>query len=212
MDSPLLPTLRGGSIRDLDQSVGDLTLASDGSPAPLRSQPGRPLPSRAVGGGGGGSSLFNRPPPTRHFDETPDAPPRVLSKGANASASGSGASGGPNAKPRFSLFAPQSSTQKSSLMSSTSSSAVPEEEEQEAAEEEAGEEDGDVEADQTIIAGQEEATEENRGARDERLRESLYELRNINDTFEMFLGALESARGHNQVSVPIDGYMRSGRC
>jgi hypothetical protein len=106
------------------------------------------------------------------------------------------------AKPRFSLFAPQSSVTKSSLMSSTSTAGALEEEEEEeepeAAEE--GEGEGDGEGDQTIIAGQEEPVEESRGARDERLRESLYELRNINDTFEMFLGALESARGHNQVS------------
>lgn len=201
MDSPLLPTLRGGSIRDLDQSVGDLTLASDGSPAPLRSQPGFALPSRAVGGVAG--SLFSLPPPTRHFDETPDAPPRVLSKGSNASASGTAGGEGIKPKPRFSLFAPQSSTQKSSLIKSTTSSGTLEEDEEEVVEEKAGKEEVEGEGDQTIIAGQGEPIEENRGARDERLRESLYELRNINDTFEMFLGALESARGHNEVNIPL---------
>jgi hypothetical protein len=61
------------------------------------------------------------------------------------------------------------------------------------------EDEEEAEGDQTIIAGQEEQTAESRAARDERLKDSLYELRSINDTFEIFLGALESARGHNQV-------------
>lgn len=36
-------------------------------------------------------------------------------------------------------------------------------------------------------------------ARDDKLRESLYELRQMNDVFEGFLTALESAKGHNEV-------------
>jgi hypothetical protein len=35
--------------------------------------------------------------------------------------------------------------------------------------------------------------------KDEKLRESLYELQQMNDVFEGFLGALEAARGHNEV-------------
>ena len=76
---------------------------------------------------------------------------------------------------------------------------MPEEDEVEA---EAEEEDG--EGDRTVtIEQEEEQTAAGRAAREERLKDSLYELRGINDTFEMFLGALESARGHNEVRNTI---------
>lgn len=66
--------------------------------------------------------------------------------------------------------------------------------------EDEAEEDG--EGDRTVTIDQEEEqTAAGRAAREERLKDSLYELRGMNDTFEMFLGALESARGHNQVST-----------
>ena len=35
--------------------------------------------------------------------------------------------------------------------------------------------------------------------RDEKLRESLYELRKMNEVFDGFLEALKAARGHNEV-------------
>ena len=51
--------------------------------------------------------------------------------------------------------------------------------------------------------------------RDERLRESLYELREMNKVFDGFLGALEAARGHNLVCPQcqfVDIFnIRSGR-
>lgn len=63
-----------------------------------------------------------------------------------------------------------------------------------------GEEDG----------GEDETVHQNKGIprisnaeRDEKLRESLYELREMNNIFEGFLGALEDARGHNQVRYPV---------
>jgi len=78
-------------------------------------------------------------------------------------------------------------------------------EEHEAEDEAEGEEEeGEEEGDRTVtIEQEEEQTAAGRAAREERLKDSLYELRGINDTFEMFLGALESARGHNEVSCTI---------
>jgi hypothetical protein len=66
------------------------------------------------------------------------------------------------------------------------------------------EEEEEEEGDRTVtIEQEEEQTAAGRAAREERLKDSLYELRGINDTFEMFLGALESARGHNEVSCNL---------
>ena len=45
--------------------------------------------------------------------------------------------------------------------------------------------------------------------RDERLRESLYELRRMNEVFDGVLNALEAARGHNQVKTPLDLLMEA---
>jgi hypothetical protein len=44
--------------------------------------------------------------------------------------------------------------------------------------------------------------------RDDRLRESLYELRRMNEVFEGFLGALEASRGHNEVRRLLPRYSR----
>lgn len=55
-------------------------------------------------------------------------------------------------------------------------------------------------------------TAEARMKRDERLKDSLYELRGMNDTFEIFLNALESARGHNQVSQFFISHDYSSPC
>lgn len=40
---------------------------------------------------------------------------------------------------------------------------------------------------------------QSKAQREDKLRESLYELRGMNEVFEGFLAALESARGHNEV-------------
>lgn len=37
--------------------------------------------------------------------------------------------------------------------------------------------------------------------RDDKLRESLYELRQMNQVFDGFLTSLEAARDHNEVSI-----------
>jgi hypothetical protein len=66
-------------------------------------------------------------------------------------------------------------------------------------------EEGEEGEDQTIHAGAESSRAATRpvstGERDDKLRESLYELRRMNEVFEGFLGALEAARGHNEVSL-----------
>ena len=80
--------------------------------------------------------------------------------------------------PRFSLFAPNQHN---------------------AADNNQGEDAGDAadgEGDETVHYAKRESNAE----REDKLRESLYELRQMNEVFDGFLGALESARGHNQVS------------
>jgi hypothetical protein len=64
------------------------------------------------------------------------------------------------------------------------------------------------EGDKTITLEQEEQTAAGRAARDEKLKDSLYELRGMNETFELVLGALESARGHNQVRHSLNKVYR----
>jgi hypothetical protein len=92
------------------------------------------------------------------------------------------------AKPRFSLFAPQASAPDGV-------------EEQETAEvEEVGEEEVEEMHDEETIHPRIVTSAE----REDRLRESLYELRQMNEVFEGFLGALEAARGHNEVGVNVD--------
>ncbi|KAK4686002.1 hypothetical protein P7C73_g4128, partial [Tremellales sp. Uapishka_1] len=107
-------------------------------------------------------------------------------------------------RPRFSLFAP-SARQVSSSTSSRSSHHEPEEEEEQGDETVLAEESGRT---QTPLTSSVE--------RDDKLRESLYELRSMNEVFEGVLGALEAARGHNerlavrvsQTSALLDEYTR----
>jgi hypothetical protein len=202
MDSPLLPRLRGNA-QTIDETFGDISLAAD-SPAP----PVRPPPhQQQISRGPGLSSLLNRPPPTRRVEETPEAPQRLFGTGSETSRHAAATSNintkGPVKQPRFSLFAPSSSQSERTKPNSQSSGlarrqALTEEDEEEHIDEEAEEGEGG-EGDRTITIEQEEETATGRAAREERLKDSLYELRSINDTFEIFLGALESARGHNEV-------------
>ncbi|OCF33896.1 hypothetical protein I316_04238 [Kwoniella heveanensis BCC8398] len=94
------------------------------------------------------------------------------------------------AKPRFSLFAPPRPP-----------SAEPEADVQAQVRDHDQEQDNDDNEQQH----DHEANENNRGsstaareARDDKLRESLYELRRMNEVFDGFLGALEGVRGHNE--------------
>jgi len=184
MDSPPLSRLMG-NVDLADESFGDMSLPLD-SPAPLRARPGQ---------GTGFGSLLNRKPPTRHFEETPEVT-RTLS-GNNELPSSSTT----ESRSRKSIFGNPHPLSASNSFGSKRNQAetMPEADEVEA---EAEEEDG--EGDRTVtIEQEEEQTAAGRAAREERLKDSLYELRGINDTFEMFLGALESARGHNEVSNTI---------
>lgn len=201
MDSPLLPTIRGGP-RDLDDTFADMSLASaqsgsgSGSPGPV------PRSDRRQAEQSSSSSqhqqpprksIFGRPAPTRMFDETPEAPARTLySDSRHEQVMG-------KAKARQSIFPALGSSgpPRSTLGTSTSSHA------------EAPTEHGQDEGDVTIHAAPDggrsdgadtEVSAESRARREERLKDSLYELRGINDTFETFLYALESARDHNEVS------------
>jgi len=181
MDSPPLSKLMG-NVDLADESFGDMSLPLD-SPAPLRARPGQ---------GTGFGSLLNRKPPTRHFEETPEVT-RTLSGNNDIPSSSTTES-----RSRKSIFGNPHPLSASNSFGSKRNQAdvMPEEDEVEA---EAEGEDG--EGDRTVtIEQEEEQTAAGRAAREERLKDSLYELRGINDTFEMFLGALESARGHNEVS------------
>ena len=246
MDSPLLPTIRGGP-RDLDESFADMSLASADTPLPashtLRSVPptssssgsGKvpdsgsvPSPQRLGGPPHGQprASIFGRPPTARTaVDETPESLRAMSGFQSNTTQStGSGTMGG-KPKPRQSIFPPLGSSLKGnngnpndrqeSIASTGAGSSRPRStyENDEGGEGDVTvlpsgsttEEDGDDTGTMNGTRGQ--ATQEGDGMtpearmkRDERLKDSLYELRGMNDTFEIFLQALESARGHNEVS------------
>ena len=64
-----------------------------------------------------------------------------------------------------------------------------------------GGDDGEEGEDHTIHAPRRSISNWNRPAQsDDKLRESLYELREMNEVFDGFLTALEAARGHNEVN------------
>jgi hypothetical protein len=181
MDSPPLSKLMG-NVDLADESFGDMSLPLD-SPAPLRTRPGQ---------GTGFGSLLDRKPPTRHFEETPEVTRTLSSKSDLPSSSTL------ESRSRKSIFGNPHPLSSSNSFGSKRNQAEVMPEEDERGEEVEEEED---EGDRTVIIEQEEEqTAAGRAAREERLKDSLYELRGINDTFEMFLGALESARGHNEVS------------
>lgn len=170
MDSPLLPTFK----RNPDVS---------GSPAGLMSnmslEPMSPSESFAIG---------------HHASSGPSRSAYAASSGSSTS-DGMDARGeraeapGRRAPPRFSLFAPGASAL-------AEDEEVDDQDEQRRDEEE-GEVEGEGEGDETINPAMH---RQDPGARDDKLRESLYELRQMNEVFEGFLTALESARGHNEVS------------
>jgi hypothetical protein len=181
MDSPPLSKLMG-NIDLADESFGDMSLPLD-SPAPLRTRPGQ---------GTGFGSLLNRKPPTRHFEETPEVTRTLSSKSDIPSSSTL------ESRSRKSIFGNPHPLSSSNSFGTKRNQAEVTPEQHEADDEVEGEEE---EGDRTVtIEQEEEQTAAGRAAREERLKDSLYELRGINDTFEMFLGALESARGHNEVS------------
>lgn len=177
-----MPTLRG-MPRDMDDSFADLSLASAQSPMP---------PPRSAGGS---SSSGPASGSTSTHDRSEPAP-KMMEKETPR-----------NFKARQSVFPAPGSTSRplgesTGSLGSSSTSKPPARSQLDEDEDEQEEDEGDV----TIHASAEDEPEvadtetEGRARRDERLKDSLYELRGMNDTFEVFLNALESARGHNEVS------------
>ena len=99
------------------------------------------------------------------------------------------------AKPRFSLFA--TSQPHSSDEEEEPQPPEIEREDENERDELAGEGEGVEE--HTIHARPVQTSAE----REDKLRESLYELRGMNEVFDGFLGALEAARGHNEVRTCV---------
>jgi hypothetical protein len=197
MDSPLLPRLRG-NVEPIDETFGDMSLLPPDSPEPSSIRPPPSQLSRGTGTGSGMGSLFNRPRPTRQIEETPESKRTISGGSTSSNASASSSRSISQSGPRFSLFAPKSSQSSNygsfgTKRQESGTGVRGEEEEIELEEEE------EEEGDRTVTIEQEDQTPASRAAREERLKDSLYELRSINDTFEIFLDALESARGHNVV-------------
>ena len=177
MDSPPLSKLLSNA-QFADESFGDMSLPSADSPAPVRT-------------GTGFGSLLNRKPPTRHFEETPEVTRTLSSKNDIPSSSTT------ESRSRKSIFGnPHPLSASNSFGTKRNQGDVSPEEHETGGEIEEEEEEGDR---TVMIEQEEEQTAAGRAAREERLKDSLYELRGINDTFEIFLDALESARGHNEV-------------
>ena len=99
-------------------------------------------------------------------------------------------------KPRFSLFAPSQEPTREELPRHPQQRG---EDGNGAADRDAGEDEDEEteEVEQSARPGRLERSTQ----REDKLRESLYELRQMNEVFDMFLHALEAARGHNQVSL-----------
>jgi len=104
------------------------------------------------------------------------------------------------AKPRFSLFAaPQAITNGNGSNHAVDKDREDEEDEESMHEGEEGE--VDEEGDDQTIHAQRPVIRPRPAQSEDKLRESLYELQEMNEVFEGFLGALEAARGHNEVSL-----------
>jgi len=178
MDSPLLPTFK---------RKADVSSSPTGLMANMTLEPMSP----------GDSFMFSHQPSTSRLD-TAQSSQTSHSASFSARASTSAAPA-PQAKsgkaPRFSLFAPNQGP------SSRTNDHADIEDEARSDFGEISEEGEDVAVDETIHADNEQATDraESSAARDDKLRESLYELRQMNEVFDGFLGALEAAKGHNEV-------------
>lgn len=186
MDSPLLPTLRN---RRQSHAEEDPSLLAD-------------LSIDDYAGGEGDDSFLPSSPIRDSNASGPRSflPPRQESTSLTSSQQvGDDDESTPQkskpigmSKPRFSLFA----------QPRPPSAEIPDEPDQDAdaEEEEEGREPGEGGDDQTIQPGSSRISATTSEARDQKLRESLYELRQMNEVFEGFLGALEASRGHNEVS------------
>ena len=235
-----MPTLRGHHA-DSSDLLADLSLMDgDESLMPASPTAGGPPPSTLF------ATSSNRADATAGSSRSHLPPPTFLRGASRLTDPDDGQAPLPEIpnkpKPRFSLFAPLRPA--GDAARSRSSRPAPAREDPAVREAEVeDDEDGEVEADQTIGPGQmrrgsgedgagsddEEAEDGEEGngeedytiharpkmtaeERDDNLRQSLYELRNMNEVFDGFLDALESARGHNEVRIsPIDGQKASAR-
>ncbi|KAL7423298.1 hypothetical protein Q5752_002599 [Cryptotrichosporon argae] len=181
MDSPLLPTLRGKSPRPssptrlADLSLADVSLADLSPDRSVRPAPA-PLASSTLSSVSASAEPSSAAGPRR--PRFADSPPRTSAVGTLDRA---------KAKPRFSLFAAGAGGSRAGATHEPEHEPVGEDED-EGEHEQEEEQEGDV----TV------QYEPSSAEREDRLRESLYELRSINDVFDGFLGALEATRGHNE--------------
>lgn len=183
MDSPLFPTIQ----RPIDITSSPSAMMSDLSlVATPRRRSDRDSQSPESSHASRASSSHSRSPTRSHglsaqdeVEETPRKPRKAYS-----------------GKPRFSLFAaPQPHGQ------SSGETQQDEDETDGAAELDDGAEEGDG-VDQTVHVPA--AASRARSAQNEdKLRESLYELREMNAVFDGFLGALEATKGHNEVGAGL---------
>ncbi|WWD22005.1 hypothetical protein CI109_106493 [Kwoniella shandongensis] len=220
MDSPLLPTLsRPNYSLDDPSLLADLSLDSE---PPLSPTPGpyddshlftndhddhtissssssHGYANQQTGGGGGGQGRvrIERQLDDQEEDDTPQKPR------SKPKSTGGGGGGGAAHKPRFSLFAaprPPSAEENDhddvhegeeedqTIHGSTSAST--------------SQHSTTTRTDDRVDGSQQRESQsrpkQSSEERDGKLRESLYELRKMNEVFESFLGALEGVRGHNQ--------------
>lgn len=181
-----MPTLRNMNA-EMDHSLlADMTLSSPPS-SPTSRKPAQLAP---LASSSSSSSNFNSTTsqkshthsfaqPDEEVDDAEGNDEPIAQKGTKT-----------KPKPRFSLFAPQAIAASTSSGPLSSSNRSGLEERPDPASTEG--------SDQTPTSATLPRTQST-AARDEKLRESLYELREMNNVFEGFLSALEDARGHNEV-------------
>lgn len=216
-----MPTLKG-HLADSSDLMADLSLM-DGDESFMPSSPATTRPphfalrSTSPPSAPRGSNLSTRPAPPSLF-RAAEANNRLDQQVQPQAAS--------KPRPRFSLFAPlrpggpaAGKSGPSSSRTAAKTSAVSKQQVEE--EENVGD---DFEGDQTIAPGQghqdvddedevdaderqdgqgdptiHASTKMSAEEREDKLRESLYELRAMNEVFDGFLEALEAAKGHNEV-------------
>lgn len=190
-----MPTLRNGprtSSPGLPAMLADVTLseefdALDDSIMDVPDLASIRPPSFAAGAQSSSSaSSSSATRPQARFDTTSFAP----------SSGRTGQADQARAKPRHSLFTapnPSNPIQRTGGARSLASSATREEQGPQE------EDDDSATARYAPLDSAQARPAPSSAERDDKLRESLYELRRMNDVFEGFLSALEAARGHNQV-------------
>ena len=181
MDSPLLPTFKHGTNSELDTTnlLSDLSLSDD----PLS-------PSESFA-----HAQSSRP--RRVNGASPEMAQEELNDGHARNGPAAGGS-----KPRFSFFPKPQAGPCTGLSSRTTNSTLKNGEGKEDTKESEVEprQDGGGAVDDPGQTGAQIIRRSSAG-RDVKLRESLYELRKMNEVFDGFLGASEAARGHNLVGL-----------